>query len=185
MKKFYSSLCAATVAFSVVGTGFVPTVASAAPVVPQVSTPGAEVIQVQSRREMRRARRQARREARRDRRQARRAIRQDRRQFRRALRQDRRQFRRAHRRGWYRGYRGYDYYRPGYRYYDGFWFPLAAFAAGAIISGALDDDRVYYGRGYSEAHYDWCYNRYRSYRASDNTFQPYHGPRRQCYSPYS
>jgi len=34
------------------------------------------------------------------------------------------------------------------------------------------------------AHVRWCHNRYRSYRVSDNTFQPYHGPRRQCRSPY-
>ncbi|MCP4129056.1 MAG: BA14K family protein, partial [Gammaproteobacteria bacterium] len=34
------------------------------------------------------------------------------------------------------------------------------------------------------AHLDWCYNRYRSYRDRDNTFQPYNGPRRQCISPY-
>lgn len=33
-------------------------------------------------------------------------------------------------------------------------------------------------------HVNWCYNRYRSYRASDNTYQPYNGPRRQCYSPF-
>lgn len=36
----------------------------------------------------------------------------------------------------------------------------------------------------SRAHVRWCYDRYRSYRASDNTFQPYHGPRKQCVSPY-
>ncbi|MFC6486905.1 BA14K family protein [Nitratireductor sp. GCM10026969] len=36
----------------------------------------------------------------------------------------------------------------------------------------------------SRAHVGWCYDRYRSYRASDNTFQPYNGPRRQCVSPY-
>ncbi|TIP33596.1 MAG: BA14K family protein, partial [Mesorhizobium sp.] len=29
-----------------------------------------------------------------------------------------------------------------------------------------------------------CHDRYRSYRAWDNTFQPYNGPRRQCISPY-
>lgn len=34
------------------------------------------------------------------------------------------------------------------------------------------------------AHVRWCNNRYRSYRAWDNSFQPYHGPRRQCMSPY-
>ena len=45
--------------------------------------------------------------------------------------------------------------------------------------------RRYYRRGGSSAHVRWCYDRYRSYRAWDNTFQPYHGPRRQCWSPYS
>lgn len=46
--------------------------------------------------------------------------------------------------------------------------------------------RPYYGQPVrlSRAHVRWCYNRYRSYRASDNTFQPYHGPRRSCRSPY-
>ncbi|WP_235911754.1 BA14K family protein [Mesorhizobium xinjiangense] len=33
-------------------------------------------------------------------------------------------------------------------------------------------------------HFDWCNERYRSYRANDNTFQPYQGPRRPCRSPY-
>ena len=40
-------------------------------------------------------------------------------------------------------------------------------------------------RGVASNHVEWCYNRYRSYRAWDNTFQPYHGPRQECYSPYS
>lgn len=34
------------------------------------------------------------------------------------------------------------------------------------------------------AHVQWCEARYRSYRISDNSFQPYNGPRRQCASPY-
>lgn len=34
------------------------------------------------------------------------------------------------------------------------------------------------------AHVAWCYDRYRSYRASDNSFQPHYGPRRECRSPY-
>jgi hypothetical protein len=85
---------------------------------------------------------------------------------------------------YWRGHRGYRYYRPGYRRYDGFWFPAAAFITGAIIGGALNQPvrRVYRG---GDAHVQWCYNRYRSYRAYDNTYQPYNGPRRQCYSPYS
>ena len=38
----------------------------------------------------------------------------------------------------------------------------------------------------SRAHYRWCDARYRSYRASDNTFNPgKNRPRRQCISPYS
>lgn len=84
--------------------------------------------------------------------------------------------------GWYNGHRGYRYQRPGYRYYNGWWFPAGAFIAGAIIGGAIANDNVY--RGSSSAHVRWCYNRYRSYREWDNTFQPYNGPRRQCYSPY-
>jgi len=43
---------------------------------------------------------------------------------------------------------------------------------------------IYRARGLSAAHVQWCYDRYRSYRASDNSFQPYRGPRQQCYSPY-
>jgi hypothetical protein len=89
-------------------------------------------------------------------------------------------------RAYYRGYRGYRYYRPGYRRHGDFWFPPAAFIAGAIIGGALAaPPPVRGGRyHYSPTHVEWCFARYRSYRAYDNTFQPYHGPRRQCRSPY-
>lgn len=87
--------------------------------------------------------------------------------------------------GMYRGYRGYRVRRPGYRYYNGWWFPAAAFVTGAIVGGALASEPIYRPRNYGgDAHVEWCYNRYKSYRASDNTFQPYNGPRRQCISPY-
>lgn len=36
----------------------------------------------------------------------------------------------------------------------------------------------------SSPHVAWCHARYRSYRAHDNSFQPYQGGRRQCWSPY-
>ena len=36
----------------------------------------------------------------------------------------------------------------------------------------------------ARAHMRWCHDRYRSYRAWDNTFQPHHGPRRACRSPF-
>ncbi|TPN81518.1 BA14K family protein [Mesorhizobium sp. CU2] len=45
--------------------------------------------------------------------------------------------------------------------------------------------RVYRTQRLSRAHVEWCYDRYRSYRAWDNTFQPNYGPRKQCWSPYS
>ncbi|OOG70096.1 Lectin-like protein BA14k [Ensifer sp. M14] len=59
---------------------------------------------------------------------------------------------------------------------------IGGLAAGAIIGGLLSSQpRRYYG---GNSHASWCYSRYRSYRAWDNTFQPYNGPRRACYSPY-
>jgi len=84
---------------------------------------------------------------------------------------------------YWNGHRGYREYRHGYRRHGDYWFPLAAFATGALITGAIvnsENNRVYRG----DAHVQWCYDRYRSYRASDNTFQPNNGPRRQCVSPY-
>lgn len=81
----------------------------------------------------------------------------------------------------WRGHRGYHHARPGYRYHDGWWFPPAAFALGAIISGGMAPP-VFSG---GSRHVDWCYDRYRSYRHWDNTFQPYYGSRRQCISPFS
>ena len=83
--------------------------------------------------------------------------------------------------GWYRGHRGYRDRRPGYRYYNGYWFPLAAFATGAIIGGAISNDRA----GYSSRHVAWCESRYRTYRAYDNTYVPRAGVRAQCRSPYN
>lgn len=82
--------------------------------------------------------------------------------------------------GWYNGHRGYRHWRHGYRYYNGWWFPATAFLGAAIIGNALAARPVYRGGSY---HVRWCYEHYRSYRASDNTYQPYHGPRRQCVSP--
>lgn len=73
----------------------------------------------------------------------------------------------------YRHYRPYRYYNPGI--YFGLGVPAYRYYA---------QPRRYY-RGGGSAHVRWCYDRYRSYREWDNTFQPYHGPRRQCWSPYS
>ncbi|WP_437409066.1 BA14K family protein [Sinorhizobium meliloti] len=103
--------------------------------------------------------------------------------------------------GFWRGYRGLPEARPGYRRHsDGWWYPLAAFAAGAVLGGAIaaqesPPPRPEYAAPppppppvdsarYDPRHYDWCADKYRSYRAYDNSFQPHNGPRRQCYSPY-
>ncbi|ATN33317.1 BA14K family protein [Rhizobium sp. ACO-34A] len=89
--------------------------------------------------------------------------------------------------GYYHGHRGYRDYRPGYRRHnDGWWYPLAAFGAGAIIGGAIAAPPAAPRRatGINPRHYEWCFNRYRSYDSYSNTFQPNYGPRRQCLSPY-
>jgi hypothetical protein len=97
------------------------------------------------------------------------------------------------RRGWYGGHRGYRDYRRGYRRHnDGFWYPLAAFGAGALIGGAIASQPRYVepapvyrgGGGLNPRHYEWCAGRYRSYDAYSNSFQPYNGPRQTCHSPY-
>lgn len=108
----------------------------------------------------------------------------------------RRHWRGGHRWGRYEGRRWYprgryDDWRGGrYSYYHGYrhrhrsdaWVPLAILGMGAIVGGAIANERRGYVGGGS--HVNWCANRYRSYRAYDNTFQPYNGPRRPCYSPY-
>jgi hypothetical protein len=64
----------------------------------------------------------------------------------------------------------YDYPYPIYRPYR------------HVYPYAVPPRRIY--RSGQSAHVNWCYHRYRSYRAWDNTFQPYYGPRRLCRSPY-
>lgn len=85
---------------------------------------------------------------------------------------------------YYNGRRGYRERRAGYRQYNGFWFPPAAFIAGAIIGGSVaTPPRAAVRR--SDRHVRWCSDQYRSYRASDNSYQPSNGPRRQCNSPFN
>jgi hypothetical protein len=89
-------------------------------------------------------------------------------------------------------------WRHGGRYYDdGAGAAILGLGLGLGLGSMYNNN--YYNDGYyappprryyragriSNAHVQWCYNRYRSYRSWDNTFQPYNGPRQQCYSPYS
>lgn len=74
------------------------------------------------------------------------------------------------------------YYRPHYRpYYRPYYQPQFRYYRPAPPR----HNRAPVYRSGRNSHINWCYNRYRSYRASDNTFQPNYGPRRQCYSPYT
>jgi len=88
----------------------------------------------------------------------------------------------------YYGNRNYRHHRGYYHDYDdNYGAAFGGFAAGAILGGLLAQPRYYGGERYYRSggsHADWCYARYRSYRAYDNTFQPYYGGRRQCVSPY-
>lgn len=86
--------------------------------------------------------------------------------------------------GYRHGHYGRRYYRDDYyrRHDNDAGALIGGLAAGAIIGGLIASQPRAYPIGNS--HVDWCYSRYRSYRAYDNTYQPYYGPRRQCYSPY-
>lgn len=167
MKRFNPSFCMA-VAFSVALGTVAPTMAAPLAVPKTPAAPSPEIVQVQS--ENFRWHRYERRP------------RADDRYDRHDWRRDRDRFERRGNAAYWHGHRGYRHSRPGYREYNGWWFPPAAFALGAIIGRAMSQQAV---RPAGNAHVEWCYDRYRSYRSSDNTFQPNNGPRRQCNSPYS
>ena len=63
---------------------------------------------------------------------------------------------------------------------------VGGLALGAIVAGSRRGYAAprYYAPRFTPAHHGWCSHRYRSYRASDGTYQPYHGPRKLCRSPY-
>lgn len=101
-------------------------------------------------------------------------------------------------RGVYRPYGGYrPYGRPSPRYYGGIYGGVGPYW-GPGLTVVVPSAPVYrpYRRIYpttrpvyrsvevAPAHVRWCSTRYRSYRAWDDTFQPYNGPRRYCLSPY-
>jgi hypothetical protein len=173
MKKIVSALCAASMAVGIVGSAVSSAQAAPMPVVKSDSA-GAHIQKAQYRRDNDRDRFDRRRD--------------DRRRFERRV--DRPRFERRGSFGYYNGHRGYREYRRGYRQYNGWWFPPAAFVAGAIIGGAIASQLpvaappVYAPVRLSAAHVNWCENRWKSYRVSDNSYQPLNGPRLACVSPY-
>jgi PPE-repeat protein len=169
MKKLLTGLCAGTIALSFGLAGLAP--AMAAPIV-ALSIPGEASVtqQVQFGTDLRRDGRQP-----------------QQRMQRRGERNEGRNSGRFERRGnhaYYNGHRGESRQRRGYRQHNGFWFPAGAFITGAIIGGALADPGPSY-RGGGRSHVQWCYDRWRSYRAEDNSYQPFNGPRQECRSPYN
>lgn len=112
------------------------------------------------------------------------------------IRCDRLRDRRGDRDRFLNGHRGSKFRRHGHRRHsDGWWYPLAAFAFTAYLFDQHNRNHRYVdpyaGGGWSHIprrnmaqHDAWCDWRYRSYSKRTKTFQPYHGPRKFCNSPY-
>lgn len=81
-------------------------------------------------------------------------------------------------------HRAYRPHRPGYVYHRGHWLSAASMRAGVIVDQPIVPRRVIRVADLNPRHYSWCADRYRSYSWRSNSFQPYHGPRQQCYSPF-
>jgi|APFEC2959095136_1045048.scaffolds.fasta_scaffold00075_59 hypothetical protein len=90
-----------------------------------------------------------------------------------------------HRRGWGRDHRrgGWRGHHRGYRGNNLGGAVIGGLITGAIVGGVLNNNRQVY-RGV-DSHAQWCYDRYRTYRASDNTYVPRVGVRAYCNSPYN
>ena len=68
-----------------------------------------------------------------------------------------------------------------HRHRDNFRFGLAF---PLYFGGGYYNQPYYYGRSLSNAHIEWCLNRYRSYNIYNNTWVSYSGQVHQCHSPY-
>ena len=94
-------------------------------------------------------------------------------------------------RGYYnRGYYDNGYYNSGYGYRRSYYYDDYSYRRPNYRAYYRTNYRPRYparrhsynGRpvAWSKAWYRYCANKYRSFRRSDGTFQPYNGPRRVC-----
>lgn len=108
--------------------------------------------------------------------------------------------------GSYNGYKGYRHHRFGYqRHSDGWWYPKAAFnnipsKPPHALSHNKQVNAPYQPlpktfkqpphepnpsrNALSQRHIRWCSERYRTYRAQDNSFAIKKNIRRSCISPF-
>ncbi|GAA4658116.1 BA14K family protein [Bartonella pachyuromydis] len=97
------------------------------------------------------------------------------------------------------GFKGYHNYRRGYvKYKDNWWYPEAAFVVlpysekkHAPLRVASEPKRVFLTSSLEKKepwmlkqHIESCQARYRSYNKNDNSYQPFHGSRKQCLSRF-
>lgn len=97
------------------------------------------------------------------------------------------------------GFKGYRHYRRGYhKYKDNWWYPEAAFVTFSHLNTkdvplkiVSDTKRAHFISSFEKKepwmlkeHIASCRARYRSYNKNDNSFQPFHGPRKQCFSRF-
>ncbi|WP_455477020.1 BA14K family protein [Bartonella sp. B41] len=97
------------------------------------------------------------------------------------------------------GFKGYRHYRRGYRKYDdSWWYPETAFVSAEhlkerhgllkkisspdkrLLIFSLEEKKPWMFK----QHIDSCVARYRSYNRKDNSYQPFNGPRKQCFSRF-
>jgi hypothetical protein len=81
-------------------------------------------------------------------------------------------------------------YAQAYHYHDAYGNILYQNAAPVYSPpppqmGQYPEDQYQEAGEYPEAHYDYCFNRFRSYDLPTNSYQPFGNvPRRECVSPY-
>lgn len=96
-------------------------------------------------------------------------------------------------RGEWNGFKGYRHYRNGYRKHtDGWWYPEVAFQPNAKAGVTNESVQAIPPKQKDseekpwqiKSHVDYCLAKYKTYSASDNTYQPFEGARKACVSPY-